>query len=187
MLFPFALHSVSLQTRIGLITTLVIDITIPFGTISILNAILIWAVRQRNRNLDSFGEVGVSNKSTTGRSIRDEWINRIEFNLFCTQQFRTKRIHTTYLPQCSVHFNEKHKYVIHRFSLLGSGQKKSQQEGRQLTLTLIFVCIAFLLLVSPVFLLLTIFTFVNKFASPERFANFSLLYVIFKTVSYNSL
>ena len=48
--------------------TLGIDITIPFGIISVLNAILIWAVRQRNRNLDSFGEVGASNKSTAGNS-----------------------------------------------------------------------------------------------------------------------
>ena len=81
--------------------------------------------------------------------------------------------------------NSKSIFLQSCVSVSESGQKKSQQEGRQLTLTLILVSVAFLLLVSPVCLLLTFFTFVNKFASPERFANFSVLYVIFKTVSSN--
>ena len=59
------------QTRIGLVMTLVIDIAIPFGTISVLNAILISAVRQRNRNLNSFGEITTSNKSTTGELMQE--------------------------------------------------------------------------------------------------------------------
>ena len=75
-------------------------------------------------------------------------------------------------------------YIFFRLCFASeSGQRKSQQEGQQLTLTLIFVCVAFLLLASPVFLLLAFFTFVNKFASPERFANASLLNMIFERVS----
>ena len=74
--------------------------------------------------------------------------------------------------------------ILLRFFLASeSGHRKSQEEGRQLTLTLIFVCIAFLLLASPVFLFLAFFTFVNKFASPTRFANASLLNMIFERVS----
>ena len=41
--------------------TLIIDIFIPFTTISILNTILIRAIRQRSRELDSFGGGSASN------------------------------------------------------------------------------------------------------------------------------
>ena len=52
--------------------TLVIDIALPFTTISILNAILISAIRNRNRNLESFGEGVVSNRSLADMSITTE-------------------------------------------------------------------------------------------------------------------
>ena len=63
-------------------------------------------------------------------------------------------------------------------------QRKSQ-EGRQLTLTLILVCGAFLVLASPIFTLLTVFTFVDPLASPRRFANFNLMRGIFEQVGRN--
>ena len=62
-------YIVCLQARIGLVMTLVIDIVIPFTTISVLNAILISAIRQRNRNLDLFCEGAVSNRHSTGKAI----------------------------------------------------------------------------------------------------------------------
>ena len=43
--------------------TLVVDILIPFLSISILNAILIRAIRQRNRDLETFSD----NAVTSGR------------------------------------------------------------------------------------------------------------------------
>ena len=52
--------------------TLVIDIALPFTTISILNAILISAIRNRNRNLETFGEGAMSNRSPAGMSITTE-------------------------------------------------------------------------------------------------------------------
>ena len=44
------------QAKVGTVLTLVVDIFIPFATISILNSILIRTIRQRSRDLDSFGE-----------------------------------------------------------------------------------------------------------------------------------
>ena len=46
--------------------TLVIDIFVPFTTISILNAILIRAIRQRNRDLEAFD---ADPKHSTGKFI----------------------------------------------------------------------------------------------------------------------
>ena len=48
--------------------TLVVDLFIPFTTISILNGILIKAIGQRSKDLDSFGEgSGTSSVPTAGK------------------------------------------------------------------------------------------------------------------------
>ena len=73
--------------------------------------------------------------------------------------------------------------LLRNISLSAEKQRKSQ-EGRQLTLTLILVCGAFLVLASPIFTLLTVFTFVDPLASPRRFANFNLMRGIFEQVGY---
>ena len=67
------------------------------------------------------------------------------------------------------------------FLCICEGHKKSN-EGRQLTLTLILVCVAFLLLASPLFTLIVVFTFVDPLASARRFANFTLMKNIFEQV-----
>ena len=66
--------------------------------------------------------------------------------------------------------------------ITGDKNKKSQQEGRQLTMTLILVCAAFLLLASPLFTMMVIFTFVNPVASPRPFSYYSLLQTVFEKV-----
>ena len=71
--------------------------------------------------------------------------------------------------------------TVFLFLCLGEGHKKSN-EGRQLTLTLILVCVAFLLLASPLFTLIVVFTFVDPLASARRFANFTLMKNIFEQV-----
>ena len=58
------------------------------------------------------------------------------------------------------------------------------QEGRQLTLTLILVCVAFLVLATPLYTLIAIFTFVDAMTSPKRFAVFTLIKNIFEQVLY---
>ena len=70
------------QVRIGLVMTLVLDIALPFTTISILNAILISAIRNRNRNLESFCEGAVSNRSSAGKTITTERNNRKNDSFF---------------------------------------------------------------------------------------------------------
>ena len=64
--------------------TLVIDIAIPFSTISVLNAILISAIRQRNRNLDSCSEGAVSNRPSAGRNQM-----QLMEKLFITKEAKT--------------------------------------------------------------------------------------------------
>ena len=56
------------------------------------------------------------------------------------------------------------------------------QEGRQLTLTLILVCVAFLVLATPLYTLIAVFTFVDAMASDKRFAVFTLMKNIFEQV-----
>ena len=59
---------------------------------------------------------------------------------------------------------------------------KKGQDGRQLTLTLILVCVAFLVLCSPVFTLLVVFSFVNPLTAARRFSDFNLMKTIFEQV-----
>ena len=66
--------------------------------------------------------------------------------------------------------------------IAGDKNKKLQQEGRQLTLTLILVCAAFLALASPLFTMMVIFTFVDPVASARRFSYYSLLQTVFEKV-----
>ena len=54
------------QARIASLLTLVIDILIPFLSISTLNAILIRAVRQRSKELESFSGSGSISTVATG-------------------------------------------------------------------------------------------------------------------------
>ena len=51
-----------------------------------------------------------------------------------------------------------------------------------MTLTLILVCLAFLVLASLLFTMMVIFTFVDPVASPIRFSYYSLLQTVFEKV-----
>ena len=65
-----------------------------------------------------------------------------------------------------------------------SGDRNAKiQENRQLTLTLILVCTAFLLLANPIYFLLVVYSFVDNKATPQRFAVFQFLKTIFELVS----
>ena len=59
---------------------------------------------------------------------------------------------------------------------------KKSQEGRQLTMTLILVCVAFLVLATPLYSLIALFTFMDAMANPKRFAVFTLIKNIFEQV-----
>ena len=67
----------------------------------------------------------------------------------------------------------------------GDKHRKSK-ENRQLTMTLIFVCIAFLVLVSPILIVEAIFTFVNISTSANGLANVALMKTIFQRVCKSS-
>ena len=56
-----------LQDKATTMITLVVDVIVPFITISILNAILIRAINHRNKDLEEFNESsGSKHSSTTG-------------------------------------------------------------------------------------------------------------------------
>ena len=54
-----------LKAKATTMITLVVDVIVPFITISILNAILIRAINQRNKDLEEFNEDSSSKHSST--------------------------------------------------------------------------------------------------------------------------
>ena len=63
------------QAKVGTVLTLVVDIFIPFTTISILNGILIKTIGQRSKDLDSFGEG--SRTSSVPTAGKKDYIERL--------------------------------------------------------------------------------------------------------------
>ena len=57
------------------------------------------------------------------------------------------------------------------------------RENHQMTITLILVCMAFLVLATPLYTLIAVFSFLDARVSPHRFAIFTLTKNIFEQVS----
>ncbi len=68
------------------------------------------------------------------------------------------------------------------FTLVFAESVKSA-DGHQMTVTLVLVCICFLVLTTPLYALITVFSFVDAQATPRRFAMFTLVKNIFEQVS----
>ena len=59
--------------------TLVVDVIVPFITISILNAILIRAINHRNKDLEEFNE-GSNSKHSSNSGMFDVIVSPVQFD-----------------------------------------------------------------------------------------------------------
>ena len=145
--------------------SLIFDGILPFIIISIMNTLIIRAIRQRHREFDAFNAENPGGQPGNTESGK---INRLnQKNSSCC---------------CGVMYKTCFKIWVNLNICLFSGDK-SAQENRQLTLTLVLVCTSFLLLATPLYFLLVVSSFLDNKASPERFATFQLIKTIFEQVN----
>ena len=66
--------------------------------------------------------------------------------------------------------------------LFSEEKEEKARENHQLTITLILICMAFLILATPLYALIAVFASVDVRATPYRFAMFTLTKNIFEQV-----
>ena len=152
--------------------SLIFDGILPFIIISIMNTLIIRAIRQRHREFDAFNTENPGGQSRSTESGKINKINRKKI----ARSFADLTNDVQGLLFC------RNKIWANLKTCLFSGDK-SAQENRQLTLTLVLVCSSFLLLATPLYFLLVVYSFVDNKASPERFATFQLIKTIFEQVN----
>ena len=141
--------------------TLFFDGILPFIIISIMNTLIIRAIRQRHREFDTF------NTENPGRSSGNNESGQIK-------RMSSKNLKFSFTNMLKF-------WVILKICLI-SGDKTTH-ENRQLLLTLVLVCSSFLLLATPLYFLLAFYSFFDNKETPERFATFQLIKTIFEQVN----